>query len=187
MTSKSDPLYQEFKAAFEKYYQALCHYAYGFINDRDSCEDLVQEIFVKIWENKKDLLGSEGLRFYLYTAVKNNCLSFIQKRNKSFFVPIDHQPLAVENLAEEKLEGAGRDSLKMVQTGLSRLPPKCKDAFLLSRIGNFSYKEIAEAMDISIKTVENQIGKAIRILRDFSREQKMISLLVKLVLIKIIL
>ena len=169
--------YELFKAVFGQYYQLLCNYAYSYTKDRDEAEDIVQEIFLRIWEKKRDLMETETIRFYLFTAVRNNCLTLLDRKKKMTLLSDEEMTSAIVQPSEDQMEKTPRDEISMIKKGLSLLPPKCKDAFLLSRIGNLSYKEIAEAMSISVKTVENQIGKAIRILRDFAREQKVFSVL----------
>lgn len=168
--------YEEFKTAFEEYYNALCNYAYTFLNDKNICEDIVQEVFVKIWEKKQDLIGSPSLRFYLFTAVRNNCLSRIQENRKEQFIQSDNIEKELAKLPDENQE-EDASYLPLIRKAMSLLPPKCKDVFLLSRISNLSYKEIAGMLGISIKTVENQIGKALKILRNFIKENKPLMLL----------
>ena len=169
--------YELFKAVFGQYYQLLCNYAYNYTKDRDEAEDIVQEVFLRIWEKKRDMMGTETIRFYLFTAVRNNCLTLLDRKKKTTLLPAEEITSAIVQPSEEHLVKPQVDEISMIKRGLSLLPPKCKDAFLLSRIGNLSYKEIAEAMSISVKTVENQIGKAIKILRDFATEQKVFSLM----------
>ncbi|MBS1665886.1 MAG: RNA polymerase sigma-70 factor [Bacteroidetes bacterium] len=168
--------YELFKTVFGQYYQLLCNYAFSFTKDRDEAEDIVQEVFLRIWEKKRGLMESETIRFYLFTAVRNNCLTLLDRKKKTTLLPAEEMASDVVHPLEDQLRRPAGDEISMIKKGLSLLPPKCKDAFLLSRIGNLSYKEIAESMSISVKTVENQIGKAIKILRDFAKEQKVFSI-----------
>ena len=169
--------YELFKAVFGQYYQLLCNYAYSYTKDRDEAEDIVQEVFLRIWEKKRDLMETETIRFYLFTAVRNNSLTLLGRKKKTTLLPAEEINSVIVEPSEDHLGKPHVDEISIIKRGLSLLPPKCKDAFLLSRIGNLSYKEVAETMSISVKTVENQIGKAIRILRDFAREQKVFSVL----------
>ena len=172
MPTATDEKYQEFKVVFQQYYNLLCNYAGTFINDQDTREDIVQEIFIKVWENRRDLIGSDALRFYLFTAVRNNCLTYISKSRKHSWEPI-------ESLSNEPHEQPGEalqnntDYPALVKKALSLLPPKCKEVFLLSRISNLSYREIAEMLNISKKTVEHQVGKALKVMRNFVQENRL--------------
>ncbi len=185
MTEK-EKLYDQFKSIFNEYYQSLCNYAYSFIKEKQASEDIVQEIFLRVWEKRPDIITSDSVRFYLFTSVRNNSISFIENKKKYSVIPDSDRESILATLAEEKQEDEPADNLALIKKGLSLLPPKCKDTFLLSRIGKLSYKEIANAMGISVKTVENQIGKAIKILRDFMKEQKVISLLGGIVLFHVL-
>jgi RNA polymerase sigma-70 factor (family 1) len=178
--------YEQFKSVFEEYYQPLCNYAYTYTKDRDACEDIVQEIFLRVWEKKRDIIATKNVRYYLFSAVRNNCLSFIEKKKKSSALLVEDMAASLGTLPEEKIDSRHPDPLLLINEGLSLLPPKCKDAFLLSRIGDLSYQEIANSMNISNKTVENQIGKAIKILKDFSKEQKVLSILMGMIFFQIL-
>ncbi len=186
MPAKNEKLYGQFRSVFEKYYQPLCNYAYSFTKDKSTSEDIVQEVFLRIWEIKQDLIGSDSIRYYLFTAVRNKCLSFIEAKKKSAVLLTDDIGASLQTIAGEDQEAQPADAYSLIRKGLANLPPKCKDTFLLSRIGNLSYKEIAASMGISVKTVENQIGKAIKILRDFMKEQKVLSFLTGMLFIEAI-
>ncbi len=164
-------LYLLYKQAFHTHYRPLCQYACTFVKDTVYCEDIVQEIFLHIWEKKAELIGKEELRFYLYTAVRNRCLNHIKSIRK----------LAVNELTgqEQPPDAAGApggepevDFSVLVGEALERLPIKCREVFLLSRMGRLTYQQIADSSGISIKTVENQVGKALKIMRSFVREKK---------------
>lgn len=159
--------YQEFRSVFEQYYNPLCNYAYSFLKDSDSSEDIVQEVFIKIWENRKDLIASNSIRFYLYTAVRNNCFTYLEKNKRTKIIPITDQDVSEDS---SPLDGeSGTDYNALLKQAIDQLPPKCREVFLLNRISKQSYQEVADQLNISVKTVENQIGKALRILRAFAK------------------
>lgn len=170
---KDDELaYQQFKLVFIQYYSALCNYAYTFTKDFHDSEDIVQELFLRIWDKKQDLISSESIRYYLFTSVRNNSLSFIQNKKKLLGTDaFELHAKAMEVMPAEASEARPSNELSMINQGVALLPPRCKEVFLLSRIGNLPYKEIAKSLNISVKTVENQISKAIRILRNFIKNQ----------------
>lgn len=170
--STSSPLYHQFQQEFSHYYEPLCNYAYTILKEAHACEDIVQDIFMHVWEKKQHLVGDAGLRFYLFTAVRNNCLTWLQRNKRSMVSPLTgqepEQPVP-EQYGPEKVE---TDFNSLMRSALEKLPPKCREVFLLSRMGRLTYQEIAETKGISVKTVENQMGKALRIMRNFIREKQ---------------
>jgi RNA polymerase sigma-70 factor (family 1) len=170
LTDKAE-LYERFRQVFEEYYVALCNYAFVFTKERNSSEDIVQETFLKIWEKKQDLIGNDTIRYYLFTAVRNNSLSYLKQEKKVF--PLQGLDLADYDVQPMRADDTQKtEPVILIKKGLALLPPKCREVFLLSRISNLPYKEIAKSLDISVKTVENQIGKALKILKNFLREDK---------------
>lgn len=158
-----------FRELFEKEYNGLCRYAMTFMQDSHLAEDVVQDTFIKIWEQKKDLVGNPQIRFYLLTAVKNNCISALRKQNTRGEVltdtdpDIQPEPFITTRQHYEQLD----EQKKKIADALNQLPPKCKEVFLLVKMHGLSYKQAAESLDISVKTVENQMGKAIKTLKEY--------------------
>lgn len=150
---------------FEGYYNYLCNVVNRVINDADYAEDIVQEIFTDIWRKRESIDIKISLRAYLRRAAVNRSLNHIRKQKMKFDVDED----AVVELPSEDINGQmgmERDELeKRIHECIDGLPPKCKIVFGMSRFENMSYQEIANALDISVKTVENQISKALKILR----------------------
>lgn len=160
-------LYDLFKKDFEKYYKPLCHYALIFLKDADHSEDIVQEIFLRVFEKKKELIGSKEIQFYLFTAVRNNCLSWLNKQKQLGLSTLTGREFTGEIIPEEKEEKTEDEVQAIWKMALNQLPPKCKEVFILSRLSKLTYLEISKTLGISVKTVENQMGKALRIMRDF--------------------
>lgn len=177
MHIENDLPYQRFQEVFEQYYNPLCNYAFSFVNDLSSSEDIVQETFVKIWEKKQDIITSEGVRFYLFTAVRNNCLTHLQKAKKVPVVELNDYDAADEQMPVNQVVKDETDYRSHLAAAMDQLPPKCREVFMLSRMSKQSYKEIADTLGVSIKTVENQIGKALKILRAYVKDRKMILLI----------
>ncbi|MEO6915364.1 MAG: RNA polymerase sigma-70 factor [Chitinophagaceae bacterium] len=183
MLRKTDS-YKSFKADFHLHYAPLCQYANGFLDDLDAAEDVVQDVFLKVWERKQDLLGKTDLRYYLYVAVRNNCIS--RKRDK-MKTPVESAEVDWNriSLADEKQEKSSNwDAPSVIKEALARLPKRCREVFILSRVSQLTYQRIAETMGISVKTVENQMGKAFRILKSYGRERNDIVLLLLIYLYK---
>jgi len=157
-----------FKALFAQEYSKLCRYALTFLHDTHQAEDVVQETFIKIWERKPELIGSPDIRFYLVTAVRNNCISALRKlkTQQTQFTEETPEPEPEPFVtATQQYQDASEQSIR-IATALDKLPPKCREVFLLVKMQGLSYKQAAEALEISVKTVENQMGKAIKVLRD---------------------
>jgi RNA polymerase sigma-70 factor (family 1) len=177
--------YENFKIVFEEYYNKLCNYANSILKNTTVSEDVVQEVFLKIWQKRQDLIGSPSIRFYLFTAVRNNSLSQIRQNKKTQIVQVENIEKEFSKLPAENHEDE-TSCLPLVRKALFLLPPKCKEVFLLSRMSNLSYKEIAGILGISAKTVENQIGKALKILNKFIRENKSLILVYTLTCIRLL-
>lgn len=170
------PLDSEFKDLFHKEYGKLCRYALTYMQDTHLAEDVVQETFIKIWEQKKELISSPDIRFYLITAVRNNCITMLRKQNKEQLQFTDEvrEPEPEVFITSSQMKEEANDKAARVKEALNRLPPKCREVFLLIKLHGMSYKQAAENLDISIKTIENQMGKAIKILRDFAMANSII-------------
>ena len=164
-------LYRQFQVVFRTYYNRLCNYAFTFTKDADASEDLVQDLFIKIWEQRRGLLKEASIRYYLFTAVRNNCITWLRREKQSATIQLTgYETMAVTMDYREDLADEERDRKLLLEQAIAQLPPKCKEIFLLSRFGKLSYKEIATNLDISPKTVENQLGKALKTLRAFLKE-----------------
>jgi len=173
-----------FKELFKREYSNMCRYALSFMQDSHLAEDVVQETFVKFWEQKKELSHSAEAKFYLVTAVRNNCISALRKQNNSGVHFVENTPdhnLEVFVTNRQLREDTDEQTAK-IQEALDQLPPKCREVFLLVKMQGLSYKQAAETLDISVKTIENQMGKAIKILREHVRP--VIILLIGLLLLK---
>jgi RNA polymerase sigma-70 factor (family 1) len=159
-------LYEVFEKLFREHYEALSNYAFSILRSKDDAEDVVQDVFIKLWQNSPDVIYTPQVKFYLLTAVKNGCISFLRKQAGRKFVQADDLPLA----ATEDHVDHTIDPVKLVGKALSLLPEQCAIIFKLSRFGKLTYGEIARELDISVKTVENQVGKALRIMREYAKK-----------------
>ncbi|GAB4018450.1 hypothetical protein GCM10028808_53060 [Spirosoma migulaei] len=154
-----------FESVFRQYYAPLCRYARQFLPDSDEAEEEVQAMFLTVWEKRDDLYISVSLKSYLYRAVHNRCLNRI-KHASVREEHREHTRYLGEATAESPMQMLLGDELAvLVQQAIKKLPEQCRLAFTLSRFEELTYGEIADQLGISSKTVENQIGKALRILR----------------------
>lgn len=159
-----------FKDLFTREYDRLCQYALSYMQDAHLAEDVVQDTFIRIWETKRELIQTDHIRFYLITAVKNNCISALRKQKTQGVQLTENTPEPEPEphfMPHQHAEAEGEQARKIADA-LNQLPPKCKEIFLMIKLHGMSYKQAAETLDLSVKTVENQMGKAIRILREFA-------------------
>lgn len=157
-----------FRNLFAQEYSKLCRYALTFLQDSHQAEDVVQETFIKIWERKRDMIASPEIRFYLVTAVRNNCISALRKlRSQNIqFTENTPEPEPEPHITALQLHEAASEQSRIIAAALDRLPPKCREVFLLVKMQGLSYKQAAETLGLSVKTIENQMGKAIKVLRE---------------------
>jgi RNA polymerase sigma-70 factor, ECF subfamily len=154
-----------YEQLFRQQYAALVRFARDIVKDTDTAEDLVQEVFVKIWERKAGIEIRTSLKAYLYMAVKNHCLNKLKTEQKHAFM---EDSIADDIRFSHNNADAASDTIKLEQhinEALEKLPPRCALIFKLSRFEHKSYKEIAEILELSVKTVENQMGKALQLMR----------------------
>jgi RNA polymerase sigma-70 factor (ECF subfamily) len=155
-----------FEMLFRTYYQPLCNYAFTYIPDRDEAEEIVQSTFLNVWEKRENLAIHTGVKPYLYAMVRNACLNAIKHEK------VRQQHAAVEMaVAERSVESVSATVLAAelearIFKAMQKLPEQCRLVFKLSRFEELKYNEIATHLNISVKTVENQMGKALKIMRE---------------------
>ncbi len=149
---------EEFEIIYKKHYSNLRNTVENIINDKDASHDVVQEVFLKLWNKKNEIDHILDPKAYLFRSVINASLAYLEnnkKRVRLSDIKIGSAESSDSNLLLKELE-------VKVQIALDSLPPKCKVIFVLCRFENMKHKEIAQLLDISIKTVENQMGIAIK-------------------------
>ena len=155
-----------FEKVFKTHFNSLYNYAYTILKNESGAEEAVQQVFFKIWEKRESLPNETMLKAYLYRAVHNESLNAI-KRQK---VRTGYQMYAVSSMEQSTNNAAGKVSMGELQYELQKamndLPEQCRTIFQMSRFEDMKYKEIADELNISPKTVENQMGKALKILRE---------------------
>ncbi|MDA3781095.1 MAG: RNA polymerase sigma-70 factor [Bacteroidales bacterium] len=156
---------QAYEWLFKEYYQQLCNYAAKFVDENQIAEEIVQDIFFVIWKNRKRL-KIKSIKSYLYQAVKNNCLQEIRLNylsNKYTNYTKEHTNITTSEI-DEKI--ATKELNEIIEKTLNNLPEKCQLIFKMSRYEGLKYREIAEKLTISIKTVEANMGKALKHFRN---------------------
>jgi len=154
------------EVVFRRFYVPLGRTVNRMLNDPDATEDIVQEVFVKIWHNRDTLQFNHSIKAYLYRAAINAALSYLEKSRKTTTLEATD---AVHEPSHSDVED--HFNLKEVEShiedALNQLPPACKAIFVLSRYEDMSYRQIAESLQLSPKTIENQMGKALKLMRDY--------------------
>jgi len=156
---------QAYQSLFYYYYERLYHYALTFTADQDKAEDIVQEVFLKLWTKRESFHPNGSLKAYLYRMTYNEFVNAFRKE-KRYYKELDEFKLqALAPLAEES-EESWELKLHELKEAIDHLPPRCREIFLLHKQEGMPQKEIAKKLDISVKTVENQVGKAVNILKN---------------------
>jgi RNA polymerase sigma-70 factor (ECF subfamily) len=157
---------QAFERLFVRYYAELCRFASHFVSSRDVTESLVQDVFVRIWESRDGLDPEYGVRAYLFKAVRNEAIKYLEQQ-KNRRVLLDRK-LSAEHFVEEDAEDEFQyhELERAVQSALNALPERRRQIFDLSRQHGLTYHEIAKVLNISIKTVETQMSRALHMLEE---------------------
>lgn len=154
-----------FETLFKSHYKALHAYANVMLKDSDVAEEIIQSMFLKLWE-KRDLIQVQtSVKAYLYKCVYNDSLNYIRNQKTK----TKYEDFTVLTMNQHHEPASFQAELSELQRNLglalNDLPEQCRTIFQLSRFEELKYKEIAEELGLSVKTVENQIGKALKILR----------------------
>ena len=155
--------YDAFEVLFERYYNPLCNYTSRILGESIDSEDIVQDVFIRIWE-KRHVTGNIGsVKSYLYTSVKNSCLNYkkansVRRGYTSLSLRTETEPVEDEVVEQEEF----RYNLFLC---IDQLPSRCREVFVKSRFDMNKQQKIAEDLSISVKTVKAQIGKALKFLK----------------------
>ncbi len=155
----------KFEQLFHDYHAKLHRYAFTFLKDTDAASDIVQLVFKKLWEKRDELLMEEHIKAYLYKATHNLCLNSIRDqklRTRHVQAMALKSPMVADNARDKVV--MNELSVK-IKTVTDSLPTQCRLVFIKSRMEGMKYADIANELNISVKTVEAQIGKALKIFR----------------------
>ncbi|MEQ8336608.1 MAG: RNA polymerase sigma-70 factor [Cyclobacteriaceae bacterium] len=155
-----------FEEIFRRYYNDLARYCFTLVRDETIAEEITQEVYIYLWEKKDNIEISSSLKSYLFSAIRNKSINYIKYElpKQRILIDISDTVLVEGTVFHEKNDI--KRLKKKIQVSINQLPEKCKQIFLLSRYGGMTYKEIAEDLDLSVKTVENQMSIALKKLRD---------------------
>ncbi len=154
-----------FEILFKKYYAGLVNYAYSFTKDIDAAEEIVQEFFYNYWKNRKDINIKFSVKSYLYRAIRNNSLKYIEALGvrKRYADRVLNASKDLRGYESTEIELAELND--MIEDALNELPERCGQIFRLSRFEGLKYEEIADQLSVSVKTVEANMSKALKFLR----------------------
>lgn len=156
-----------FKQFYYALHPSLTAFAVYYLKSEPDAKEVVNDVFMKLWDQRErigpfDKDAANRLRSYAFQATKNSCLNYLRAQKKTFMQIEDHD--MPENATPDTVL-ADKVNQELLKNWVDQLPPKCKQVFLMSRIDGLSNKEISELMDVSIKTVENQMTKALNFFR----------------------
>ena len=152
---------EAFELLFNKYHACLCILAKRYTGDLSMAREIIQNLFIYLWEHKATLNVNTSLKLYLFQATKFNSIRFLAKDRKNG-IQVDDYPETEHELFVDHVEYAELQS--MILETIDSLPDQCKKVFTMSRFEQLKYADIAKKLEISIKTVESHISKALRVL-----------------------
>jgi len=164
------------KEIFDNTYAPLCNYAHVIVKDKHIAEDIVQSVFLQLWENKK-IFQIKDSTPYLLKCVRYKCLDYLKRPSRKKEIFTDNLP---EIVSEANPSLKEEDILPLLHYFADKLPPKMRQVFLMSRQRGMTYKDISEELHISTKTVENQMGAALKKLRSLLQEHHYLPILLLL-------
>lgn len=154
-----------FDTLFRKYYTSLCRFSYSICVSKENAEESVQDMFFNLWEKAPLINVDSSLKAYLYTSTRNYTLNILKKQQTEQLRLSEYSEHNMQDEGNEKLSDA--EIAQLIQSGINTLPDKCREIFILCKQEGLTYEEIAEYLEISKKTIDNQMGIALRKLRDF--------------------
>lgn len=153
-----------FEMVFRDYYKPLVRYGNTFLKDSDETEDIVQQVFVSLWEKRTQLDIHTSIRAVLYKSVQNACLNKIKHLKVRSVYAEDWK--ATQQMEETSDSVQVNELNSRIQMAVESMPEQCGRIFKMSRFEQLRYQEIADELGLSVKTVENQMGKALKIVRE---------------------
>jgi RNA polymerase sigma-70 factor (ECF subfamily) len=158
------PSQADFERLFREYNKSLCDLAFNLVRDKEAAQDIVQEVFLRLWKNRDALTFGNRIKHYLFKATAHHALNHLRFSRKIIKVCDDGPLYELQGSAASDEIGYKELELR-VRQAIDRLPPRCRTIYLLSRHEGMKYAEIADALKLSLKTVENQMGIALEKLR----------------------
>lgn len=163
-----------FSAIYDTYFPKLLRFTRTYLIEEEEAEQIVQDIFIFLWEHKEMIPSLQNINAYLFTLVRNRCIDYLRKEvnqeiQKASLSEVENKELQLKLYSLEMFDDdrmSETDIEDLLQQAIGQLPDRCREIFIMSRLQNMKYKEIAQRLDISPNTVENQIVIAIRKLKE---------------------
>ncbi|MDD3687391.1 MAG: RNA polymerase sigma-70 factor [Bacteroidales bacterium] len=173
MTTNEKHLFDQIKAGnkvafdtvFRMYYRDLCRFAMFMNCSSEDAEELVQDMFFKLWQNRNQINVISSSKSYLFTSVKNSMLNKHKHEKVKQMYAADYRYTNKEESDDFEMD-ENREKIKNIELAIAELPEKRREIFVKSKVEGKKYKEIADELQISVKTVENQMGEALKFLRN---------------------
>jgi RNA polymerase sigma-19 factor, ECF subfamily len=152
-----------FSYLFRRYYEPLYQFSGRFVKDPQTAESIVQDLFVKLWANRKDCQIKTSVKSYLYTAVKNHSLNHLKQTKKFISFEVESNWYA-NFVSSPEMELINNEMYTQIHRAINKLPQQCRQIYLMKKYDDLKYSEIADIFDISINTVKTQMKRAMKLL-----------------------
>lgn len=156
---------ESFEKLFFSFYSELLRYAGSLVQKNEIAEEVVQDVFYNVWKNRESIRITQSWKSYLYRSVYNNSMMHLRKKRREFNIEDKLLPEKEENSANPFQELEFKEVSTVVSNTIAKLPERTREIFLLNRQEGLKYREIADQLSISLKTVEANMGKALKALR----------------------
>jgi RNA polymerase sigma-70 factor (ECF subfamily) len=168
---------QAFNILFEEYYGRLCEFSYRIIANKQLSEEIVADVFAKIWIKRHQIEITGSIRAYLFQSTKNTTLSYLRKRKKETVNFDDLINFQFKDESNPEKELIRNENLKSYENILSVIPEKSRAVFIMHRFDRLKYREISSILGISQKTVEKHMGKAIKLMREYKKNMVVLTII----------
>jgi RNA polymerase sigma-70 factor, ECF subfamily len=166
-----------FDLLFRSYYSGLCSYANSYLESSDISEEIVQEVFVRLWDKHSKIFIHTSIRAYLFQSVFNGCINYLKGIQSSGFkhvgledISIRHELMSMDLADSEFSNMFSEDVERDLESAIDDLPDHCREIFRMCRVDNLSYKEIASKLKVSKSTVKTQMLRAMnRIMKQMEK------------------
>lgn len=157
---------KSFEELFNKYYNLLSNYSDNIINDKSTAEEVVADVFANIWIKRKKLNINKNVKSYLYKSTRNTTISYLRKQKDNIEI-IDENQINIPNYWSSPDNKLLKEDLNFkLENMLCKIPERSREIFTLHRFNGLKYNDIAQILDISVKTVEKHMSKSLKIIRE---------------------
>ncbi len=163
-----------FEQLFHQHYNDMCRYAYKIVDCEEIAKEIVNDVFLKIWQNRDSVNIKTCINAYLIKATRNKCIDYLRKKVRAQCYCEEILEATPSHYAHADDILIGQETHSILNEAIEKLPKQCKLVFSMSRDKGMSYTEIADTLGLGIKTVETHIGRALKILRDIIKQKALL-------------